>query len=63
MLDKVLNASTCTSSFYCPPSTLVPTTRELVGHSYSFLQVRRKREDTLKDQGMEGKGRRGGKGG
>ena len=32
-------ASTCTSSLYCPPSTLTHTTRELAGYQYSFVQL------------------------
>jgi hypothetical protein len=47
MLDNVINASTCTSSFYCPPSTLVPVTRELSGHSYTFLQVRKEKREGI----------------
>jgi len=43
MLDDGINATTCTSSFYCPPSTLIPVTRELAGNTYTFLQVRKKR--------------------
>ncbi|GAB5035515.1 fatty-acyl elongase [Nannochloropsis oceanica] len=38
MLDDGINATTCTSSFYCPPSTLIPVTRELAGNTYTFLQ-------------------------
>eukprot|EP00624_Nannochloropsis_granulata_P004201 evm.model.NODE_31089_length_21432_cov_25.446669.5 len=41
MLDEGINATTCTSSFYCPPSTLIPVTRELAGNTYTFLQVRK----------------------
>jgi hypothetical protein len=41
MLQKLFRkaAGTCTSSLYCPASTLTPTTRELAGHKYQFLQL------------------------
>ena len=32
-------ASACTSSLYCPPSTLTPTVRTLAGYKYSFVQL------------------------
>jgi len=64
MLDKVINASTCSSSFYCPPSTLVPVTRELAGHSYTFLQVRqRERGYSRQEESGGGRGVKGGVGG
>lgn len=33
-------AGTCTSLWYCPPETLVPTTRVWRDHKYTFIQVR-----------------------
>ncbi|TFJ85212.1 hypothetical protein NSK_003635 [Nannochloropsis salina CCMP1776] len=39
MREALANLSDpCTSSLYCPPSSLVPVTRELAGHTYTFLQ-------------------------
>lgn len=34
-----MGLGTCTSRWYCPPASLVPTHREMYGHKYAFVQV------------------------